>query len=268
MWHSTYMHQNLPKNLKTLDQYREAAAFKDRSNDSFPVEELLEDESFFQFDSGDYGEIQAHSTCVDRILDISVPETEKALREKARKTWPGGTVESWSKNMHDGVMTWVGLNPAQLQTPYAEIYDLLCEVDPDPGERVVDLGAGYGRMGVVLGQLWPSCEFVGFEMAPERVELGNKAFERLEMNSAKLEQGNVADKEFELPPSDYYFIYDFGSLSDQKKLLEKIEDKADQKKSFSVLARGRGINALIQQTAPWLTIDTKKVGNTMVYTFD
>lgn len=262
MWHSMFMQK-----LETLDQYREAAADNPRGAAKISQRELLRDDEFFAFDSGDYGDIQCHSSCVDQLLDIPVAETEKRLREKARAKWPGGTVESWSKAMHEGVMTWVGLNPAQLQTPYAELYELLWAVDPRPGQKVVDLGAAYGRMGLILSQLWPRCRFVGFEMAGERVALGNKVFSRLEMEGAELKRGNVAQDRFALPDAEYYFIYDFGSLSDQKKLIAKLEAKADAKKSFSVLARGRGINALIQETAPWLTVDVESVGNTNVYRF-
>lgn len=250
------------KKLTTLDQYCEAANYN-----SGEYKQYLKHDCFFQFLSDDYGDIQLHSTCIDKILDIPVQETEKRLREVARELLPGGTVESWSKAMHDGVTTWIGLNPAQLQTPYAEFFELLEELKLEENETLVDLGAGYGRLGQIMNHNWPSSKFIGFEMASERVEIGNESFKKLDAYNAILEQANIAADDFELPVADYYFIYEFGSVSDMKKLLSKLEERADQRKSFTVAARGRGINSLIRETAPWLTVEAREFGNSTIYAF-
>lgn len=231
------------------------------------AKKLFNEKDIFRFDSADYQESQFHSSCVDRILGIPVHSVEQDLREEAKRIQPGGTVESWSKALHQGALTWVGLNPSQLQTPYAELLQLLEALDMNEGESFVDLGAGYGRIGMIMGKHWPKNAFTGFEMAQERVLEGNKAFKRYGLESAKLIASDIAAKSFQLPKADYFFIYDFGSLSDIKKLLAKVEVQADEGRVFSVLARGRGINSLIQETAPWLTINPKVIGNTTVYSF-
>ncbi|MEX0798311.1 MAG: hypothetical protein WD025_02650 [Bacteriovoracaceae bacterium] len=248
--------------LNNLDDYRAAAKKYQGQPELF-----LKDKEFFKFQSSEYQSVQTHSSCIDLILGIPVAEIEKELRERAKKLWPGGTIESWSQDLYEGAMTWVGLNPAQLQTPYAEIYDLFKVIDLKKRSLVVDLGAGYGRLGVVLGLLCPECEFLGFEMAQERVEAGNALYSRLELPKTKLIQKNIAADEFELPAADVFFIYDFGSLPDMKKLLAKLDELADKREAFSVIARGRGINALIQETAPWLTVKAKEAGNSVIYTY-
>ncbi|MCO4753872.1 MAG: methyltransferase [Bacteriovoracaceae bacterium] len=250
------------RKLNSLDDYRHLAQNREQR-----TKDTINDEEFFRFPMDDYQDAQLHSSLIDNILDIPVSDTEKLLRQKAQAIQSGGTVESWSAALHDGSLTWVGLNPAQLQTPYAEICELLDDMKLSPGQRVIDLGAGYGRMGVIMGHLYPECEFLGYEMAQERVDVGNQAYADLKLDSAKLFGRNIASDDFELPVADHYFIYDFGNLPDMKRLIAKLDQLADQKISFNVVARGRGINSLIQETAPWLSVDSRESGNCVIYTY-
>src|SRR4051812_30531879 len=45
-----------------------------------------------------------------------------------------------------GQQAWIGLDPSVLQTPYARLARLFAELAPQPGQRVIDLGSGYGRV--------------------------------------------------------------------------------------------------------------------------
>ena len=251
--------QNKQK-LRTLDDYRRA------SQSDTPCSGFLLDREFYRCKETQYHSIQEHSVYVDRILGIHVNEVEEALKQEAIDLDPEGCVESWSGALHSGALTWVGLSPGQLQTPYSEILELLEAIELDGGAMVVDLGAGYGRIGLVLDNLYPDCRFVGFEMAMERVNAGNESYARLGLEQrAKLYQQDIAAEDFELPVSDYYFIYDFGNASDMKAVLSKIEERADNREKFTVLARGRGINSLIRRSAPWLCARTRQIGNTIAY---
>ena len=58
---------------------------------------------------------------------------------------------------------WEHLSPSVFQTPYSEISRILREMAPPPGSRVVDLGAGYGRMAFVVEAFFPQVEFVRSE---------------------------------------------------------------------------------------------------------
>lgn len=58
---------------------------------------------------------------------------------------------------------WIGLDLQSLQTPYSEIVEMLEALKPQKNDLWLDLGAGYGRMGVVLGFLQPEVRFIGYE---------------------------------------------------------------------------------------------------------
>src|SRR5882672_6817343 len=57
---------------------------------------------------------------------------------------------------------WLGLDLQSFQTPYSELIEIVHELNPGDGETWIDLGAGYGRLGIVLGFLCPSIKFIGY----------------------------------------------------------------------------------------------------------
>lgn len=185
------------------------------------------------------------SSEIDRLLGFRVPEIESALLEEALVTDPQGNHHRWGAALHSGNQTWVGLHPETIQTPYEELLRVCGQLKLSPGEKVVDLGAGYGRLGIVLRELYPGVHFHGIEFVPERVEEGK----RLGIN---LTQGDLTAPEFFPEVADHFFIYDFGKVPHIRMLLEKLSVLADKKK-FTVTGRGKGIRSLIAHEFHWLT---------------
>ena len=146
---------------------------------------------------------------------------------------------------------WYGLDLQTLQTPYSEIVGMVQYLNPQPGEIWLDLGAGHGRMGIVLGCLCPQVSFIGYEYVQLRVDEGNRIFKKWNISLAKMQQADLAREDLELPDADLYFLYDFGSKEDVYKILEKLRVMA-QKKSIRVIARGRGVRNWIFMDFPWL----------------
>lgn len=189
---------------------------------------------------------------LDELLGFNVSETEKSLLDLAKSRRPSGSMENWGSVLHEGNQTWVGLALGTLQTPYQEIKKMCDLLMPVGGEKVVDLGAGYGRMGVVLGLFYPACNFLGFEFVAERVDAGARVFRELGFNQATLLRQDLTSPEFEMPPADYYFIYDYGKVEHIRHTLRQLDQMADRKK-FKVIARGQGTRSLIEKEYPWLS---------------
>lgn len=146
---------------------------------------------------------------------------------------------------------WYGLDLQTMQTPYSEMVAMIKELSPQPGEKWVDLGAAYGRMGVVLGILKPLVYFVGYEYVPERVSEGNRIFSDWKLPQAKMHKADLSDSRFELEQADVYFLYDFGSKEDVYSILEQLRQRA-LNKSIKVIARGRAVKGWILADCPWL----------------
>lgn len=194
-------------------------------HDPFPLEELSPE---------NYVRAKRYSAAVDAWLGLRIADTEKSLHD------PG-----------DGEERWAWLDPSVFLTPYGELRAWLEELKPAPGEAVVDLGAGYGRLGFVMARHFPGSRFLGFELAPERVREGAEALARFGAGNALLAQANIADRGWSPPEEAIYFIYDFGKPESMAKILRDLRAVASRR-GIRVVGRGRGVRDQIERDHPWL----------------
>lgn len=189
---------------------------------------------------------------LDQKFGLRINEIENNLLKEARILRPSGTMDNLGHALHDGSQTWIGLDPQTLNTPYEELFRL-CEVlNPRPGTHMVDLGAGYGRLGLVLHETHPGVKFTGFELVKERVDEGNRVFELRHLHDCKLFNQDLTAPGFVIPPADYYFIYDYGKVAHIRETMKQLESLADKIK-FKVIARGQGSRSIIEHEHPWLS---------------
>jgi hypothetical protein len=194
-----------------------------------------------------------HALMVDKILGFRVKYIEEMLVAEARGFDPEGSHESWGPALHKGVQTWVGLELQTLQTPYSEIYRILQILKLKPYQHVVDLGAAYGRMGVVIGGLFLKNTFSGYEYVRARVDEGNRIYKELGMNRSQLYEQDLADPHFELPEADVYFIYDYGQVEHIDHTLNQIKEVA-LKRPCKVVVRGKFTKQIMADRHPWLEV--------------
>jgi len=183
---------------------------------------------------------------IDRLLGFRVHEIERDLHERALANDPHGNHHTWGSSLHSGNQTWVGLHPETIQTPYDELIRVCEKLNLKSGDKVMDLGAGYGRLGVVLANLYPGVLFEGIEFVPERVAEGKRVL------GLNLIQGDLTHPDFSPGIAEHYFIYDFGKVPHIRDLLKKLSVIADTRK-FTVTGRGKGIRSLIAHEFHWLT---------------
>lgn len=192
-----------------------------------------------------YALAQAHSAKVDRWLGLETDKVEKELETKGCRLR--------APNSKKGVQElWIGLASKSLLTPYIEIRNILNNLNPQVGDTIVDLGAGYGRMGFVIARHWPGVKFVGYEYSGERVRATLKCYENLEKNLLKLVHADLSDPEFVPARAQFYFIYDFGSRNAIRKTLHDLRRIAKDG-PITVVGRGRSSRDLIERQHPWLS---------------
>ena len=110
-----------------------------------------------------YAEAQVHAAAVDKWLGFELDAIEARLARE-HTNFSGARDEQH----------WIGLPIQTLQTPYTEIRELLSLLDLKPGDHIVDLGAGYGRMGFVVAAHHPGVGFTGYEVVSDRVAEGRR----------------------------------------------------------------------------------------------
>jgi hypothetical protein len=211
-------------------------------NPSFVMSAIVFDLSdLFPVPSEDqtYADAQRHSSEVDLCLGLRTKEIEEALYLNGSKKPPD--------SQH-----WIGLPTQTLLTPYTELRKILSLLDLRPGDRVVDLGAGYGRMGFVLASHYPEVDFIGYEVVQERVIEAKRCLENRHCRRAVMYCEDLSAPGFEPVSAGFYFIYDYGSRSAVVKTLNDLQ-KIAKSRSITVIGRGRLSRDLIEQETPWLS---------------
>jgi len=181
-----------------------------------------------------YSQAQDHSEEVDRWLGLRTEEIEAGLRPV------------------EGQNLWIGLPTRTLLTPYTEILEMLSRLRLLPGQTVVDLGAGYGRMGFVVGQHFPGVKFIGYEYVLARVEEARRCLNPWNFPDIRMEQANLADLAFSPAIADAYFLYDYGTREAIRKTLEDLRAIA-ARQPITVIGRGRASRDAIERETPWLS---------------
>ncbi len=194
-----------------------------------------------------------HADLVDQILGLRLRYIEEMLIAEAQGFEPEGSVDTWGPGIHSGIQTWVGLDLQTLQTPYSECLRIVQLLRIKPYQHVIDLGAAYGRMGIVIGGLYPKNSFLGYEYVGARVDEGNRVYGELGFSRCQLVQQDLFDPLFELPEADAYFIYDYGQVEHIDRNLRQLEAIA-RKRPVKVVVRGKFTKQIIADRHPWLDL--------------
>lgn len=185
---------------------------------------------------------------LDKDLGFKISKIERKLLTKYRAF--NKNIDDSNKKKHfAGTETWIGLHPQVLQTPYSEITHFFSYLRNQEISSVVDFGAGYGRIGIVLSALYPKARFIGFEIVKERCDEGSRVFKTLGLDNCKIQNINILEEDFIVPKADIYFIYDFSDPHDLRIILKKLSSKL-YKEPFYLVAKGEGIRSLIQLKYP------------------
>jgi hypothetical protein len=201
-------------------------------NDPFPLIDL---------DRVSYADQQAHSALVDEWLGLRIEQIESALLERFDREAARTRDERF----------WIGLPAKSLLTPYTEIRSLLETLNLKDG-ALIDLGAGYGRMGFVIARHCPNLNFTGIEVVTDRVREGSLALSKFSDRAIRLIEGDLSASDFVLPEADVYFLYDYGSSTAIEKTLCDLRDMS-LKRSITVIGRGGASRDAIERRHGWLS---------------
>ncbi len=211
-------------------------------NDPFP---LVPEERY------SYAQEQMHSARVDEWLGLRTSDCEARISNAHSLAHSLAHTQTHSPLLDQNL--WIGLPVQTLLTPYLEIRRVLDRLGLEPGSRVVDLGAGYGRMGFVMARHHPETEFIGYEYVSERVIEGQRAIERTRSpQGIRLLQADLKSVDFMPVEAGAYFIYDFGSRVAIEKCLQDLRRVA-RTRPIQVIGRGRASRDAIERKHPWLS---------------
>lgn len=206
-----------------------------------------------------------HAKYLDKEIGFKVSKTEAKLLRKYR-AYDKQNDDSNKKQHYPGTQTWIGLNPNALQTTYNDIYDAFMILKEFNIEKVIDIGAGYGRVGLVMNSLIPKAQFIGYEIVKSRQLEGERIFEKYGLDNCQIINLNVLDEDFKLPQADIFFIYDFSELEDLGQILRKLAKRISHK-NFFLITHGERIDYLMSNKYQefWVKNGLLNLGELKIY---
>ena len=96
-----------------------------------------------------------------------------------------------------------------VQSGYSSILLALHVLALPKASRLVDLGSGYGRVGLAGALLWPHIRIIGFEYVPHRVDVANASSRALGLAATlDFQVKDLAHPSFTLPEAEAYYLFD------------------------------------------------------------
>ena len=182
-----------------------------------------------------YAEAKRRSEEIDQIIGYDIRTCEQEIQ-----------------GLQSGKKDWSELSPQIFQTPYPELAEIVQMFTTNHSLRWVDFGAGYGRLGLVLGLLRPQDSFCGFEFVEQRVRLGALILDKWANQQTRLFFADLNSQDFMPPEADLFFVFDFGTPQDIHSLLVRLRQRAPRQ-PMTVIGRGRATRHLIATEHPWLS---------------
>jgi hypothetical protein len=156
---------------------------------------------------------------------------------------------------------------AGVQTSYATILVALDRLCLAPGALFIDLGSGYGRVGLALGLLRADVDFIGYEFVPHRVAVAEAAAERAGLAArVRFCAQDLADPAFVIPPADVYYLYDPFSRATYARVFARLRE-IGRGREIAVVVKGNGAPWFVEAISgePWITEQPCDQGTTCVF---
>lgn len=135
---------------------------------------------------------------------------------------------------------------ANVQSGYSTILLALHHLDLQTGSKVIDLGSGFGKVGLVCSLLHPDVEFIGYEYVSHRVDVSNEASQFLDLGqNLQFITQDLSLPSFQLPVADVYYLYDPFTKETYQTILEQIVD-VSQTQPVTVVTKGNARKWLLE----------------------
>jgi predicted RNA methylase len=129
-----------------------------------------------------------------------------------------------------------------VQSSYLSLFLALNQLPRRPS-LMIDLGSGYGRVGLVAGLFNSDWSFQGYEYVEHRVRTAQNASERLGLNPrVRFSTQNLSASDFELPAADVYYLYDPFSKATYERVLLSINKNRLVRRTL-VVAKGGALQS-------------------------
>ncbi len=136
-----------------------------------------------------------------------------------------------------------------VQSGYSTVLTALNHLGLKDSARFVDLGSGYGRVGLVVGLLRPDIDFIGYEYVPHRVHISTKTAERFQIQEhVKFQIQDLSLADFAIPEAEVYYLYDPFSEETYAHVLNQLIE-ISRRKPLIIVTKGNARKWLLEVAA-------------------
>lgn len=125
-----------------------------------------------------------------------------------------------------------------VQSSYATTLLALRYLNLAKGSRFIDLGSGYGRIGLVIGLMRPDIQFTGYEFVKERVDISNKVSAYFDLGQhVHFMSQDLSLANFKIPFAETYYIFDSFTDTSYAIITNQLQEMALHKR-ITVVTKG------------------------------
>jgi tRNA1(Val) A37 N6-methylase TrmN6 len=125
-----------------------------------------------------------------------------------------------------------------VQSSYYTILTALAAAGSNLGARWIDLGSGYGRVGLAIGLLRPDLKIDGYEFVGHRVRLSQTLAEKVGIsNKVHFHEQDLSQTDFVIPEAEVYYMYDPFSEETYRHVWNQLQ-RIGEKKSILIVTKG------------------------------
>ena len=156
-----------------------------------------------------------------------------------------------------------------VQTSYMTLVLALETLRLPHGSKVIDLGSGYGRMGLVVGLLRPDLEFTGYEFVPHRVAASKASADHAGVGArVRFITQDLSLADFAIPAADAYYLYDPFTEETYVHVFSQLKE-IGRKRDIAIVTKGRAsawvAKALTGAEASWESDQTLDLGTLGIF---
>lgn len=114
------------------------------------------------------------------------------------------------------------------------------------GKKIVDLGSGYGRVGLVSALYCEEMDFIGYEYVGHRVDVSNRAVRNLKLQeSLSFITQDLSLTGFKIPKADVFYLYDPFTEETYQSVLKQIVEMSHNQRVI-VVTKGNAREWLVR----------------------
>jgi hypothetical protein len=167
-----------------------------------------------------------NSLLLDSLFGLDVEKLDQALANDLETN--GRLDYSKKQKLFGSEEIWYAPGAGQ-QSDWSTLIKALDTMELQPNQTVSDLGSGIGRLGLLVGLLWPDVNFIGLEIVSIRVNFANNLARQNGFTNISFKVSDLGDENIVLPDAEHIYMFNPTNPETSELLTNKLVELATRK---------------------------------------